>query len=94
MFIQSVRAMARAERLRPQTDRIQAILDKYQELIWRQPTVYMSSVDVIRTENGELTDKQVIAIFVTEYIHQGTLPPEDRISECIEGVEVHFLVPQ
>ena len=44
----------------------------------------------VENESGELTDKQVILISVSEYMDQSKFPPEDRIPECMEGVEVHF----
>ena len=85
-------AMARAERLRPEIERIQAILDKYEDLIRRQPNVLGYNVNSMRKEDGEITDKQIIGIAVEEYVDQSTFPPEDRIPECMEGVEVHFKV--
>ena len=89
--------MARAERLRPEEERIRVILDKYKDRIWRQNIIYGGSVHgwgvvSIRNEKDEITDKQVIEIDVTEYVDQRTLPPEDRIPECVEGIEVHFVV--
>ena len=91
-FIQSIRATARAERLRPETERIKAIIDRHKDLIWKQSTAYGYSVYNVKNEDGELTDKQVIGIYVARQFDQSTIPPEDRIPECLEGVEVHFLV--
>ena len=100
-FIHNVAAMARAERLEPEMERIRAARDKYRDRISKQ---YLSNVPdeggyihgvgviAIYTEDGEVTDKTVILIDVTEYVDQGTLPPEDRIPECMEGIEVHFRV--
>ena len=100
MFIGHITGTARAERLRPETERIKGILDKYEDQIWRQinthdvPIVGFG-VSSVKNENGELTDKQVILITVSEYVDQGTLPSEDRIPQCMDGVEVHFeIVPE
>ena len=97
MFIQSMRAIARAERLRPETERIETILNRYEDRIWKQYTnngghIHGYGVMSMRNENGKITDKQVIEIEVIDYVDQRTLPPEVRIPECIEGVEVHFVV--
>ena len=96
-FIHSIRNTARAERLRPETERIKAIIDEYEDLIWSQnPSVggfvHGFGMDIIKTEDGISTDKQVIGIYVTELSDQSALPPEVRIPECIDGVEVHFIV--
>ena len=92
-FILSMRMTARAERLRPETDRIRAILDKYDNLISKHDFFtggYAGSgwVRAISTEEGLLTDKQVIVIRVN--IHPRKLPPEERIPECLDGIPVHF----
>ena len=91
-FIHSMRMSARAERLRPETERIKAIIDKLEDRIWRNPIAHGYGVASIETENGMLTDKQVIEIYVTELSDQSALLPEDRIPECIDGVEVHFII--
>ena len=87
----------REERLRLETERIEAILDKYEDRILAQSParggfVHGWGVSSIRNENDELTEKLIIQIMVTEYVDQSTLPPEVRIPECLEGVEVHFWI--
>ena len=86
----------RAERLEPETERIQAIVDAYIDQRERQSNRQMARhfsgyrVIGVKNEKGLLTDKQVIRITVSEEFDQGTLSPEDRIPECIEGTEVHL----
>ncbi len=98
VFMHNVRVIARAERLQPEIERIHGILDKYRDRIRRQYVsdkgghVHGYAVTGIENETGELTDKLVIEVDVIEYVDQSTLPPEDRIPECMEGVEVHFRV--
>ena len=87
----------RQERLRPETERIRAILDEYEERILLQSSLYDGfslggGVKSILNEDGELTDKQVIHIAGSEYVDQTSLPPEIRIPDCIDGIEVHFEV--
>ena len=95
--VQIERALAvRAERLRPETERIQAILDKHIDQIQKRFVNQGMSIHEIGVGSvwlGEyITDKQVISIYVTGYADQHTLPPEDRIPECVDGVEVHISV--
>ena len=95
MFIRGVIAAARHERLRQETERIQAILDKYAPLITNQEEVYDTpiygrGVVSLYNKDGELTDKQVISIPVGVDYDQSKIPPAGRIPECMEGVEVHF----
>ena len=97
-FIHGMRMAARGERLKPEKERIGAILAKYRDRIWGQGLsdeggqVHGVAITGLKTANGELTDKLVIEITVTEYVDQSTLPPEDRIPECMDGIEVHFRV--
>ena len=72
--------------------RIRKILEKYDDLIWRQPTVHGWSIGELRYLDNGLREKVFIEIEVKEYVDQSTLPSEDRIPECLEGVEVHFVI--
>ena len=89
---------ARWERLRPERHRVQKILDKYTDRILRNLDLrgygysFHFGVDAIDHETGLPTDKLIIRIQVNEYVEQSTLPPEDRIPECMEGVPVHYIV--
>ena len=83
-------AQARGNRLGPEMDRVQAVIDKYRDRIRRLPGVNGFGVSELQTENTLPTDKLGIRIIVTEHIDQSTLPPEDRIQDCLEGVPVHF----
>ena len=83
-------AVARWERLAPERERVENILAKYTDRIWKLPGVYSSRVSALRTENGLATDKYVINISVHEHIDWSTVLPEDRIPDCLEGVPVHF----
>ena len=80
------------ERLRPERDRIEAIIDRHELLIRRQPNISGYGVQTIVDENGYPTDAMFIHIGVTEKVDQSTLPPEDRIPDCLEGVPVQFVV--
>ena len=46
----------------------------------------------LRHENGELIRGTAgIKVYVTEKTDQSTLPPEDRIPDCLEGIPVQIL---
>ena len=89
---------ARAERLRPEEERVREIVSKYRDRIEKQYVtstgghVHGYGVTTLNDEKGEPTDKFVLEIDATEYIDQSTLPPEDRIPDCMEGVEVHYRI--
>ena len=96
-FIHGMRMAARDERLKPEKERIDTILFKYRDRIrwqWLHQGGHVHGIAIagIENANGELTDKLVIEITVTEYVDQSTLLPEARIPECMDGVEVHFRV--
>ena len=41
-------------------------------------------------KTGEWTGETGIIVKVTQKVNQGTLPPEDRIPDCLEGVAVQI----
>ena len=71
-------------------ERARAIRHKYDDLFWRQPNVNGVGIGIIETENGEYTDRAGFIIDVTKKVDQSTLPPEDRIPDCLEGVPVQI----
>ena len=58
---------------------------EYNALFWRQPNVQTIRVDTVKDENGRSRGRGFI-ISVTKKVDQSTLPPEDRIPDCIEGI--------
>ncbi len=71
--------------------RAKAIRYKYEDLFWRQPNVHSVGIGDITDENGEYTDIWGFRIHVIEKVDQNTLPPEDRIPHCLEGVPVQIV---
>ena len=69
-------------------ERAEAIRHKYDDLFWRQPNVHGVGIGIIENENGEYTNRAGFIIDVTKKVDQSTLPPEDRIPDCLEGVPV------
>ena len=82
------------------TEHARAILPKYEDMFWRQPNVYVTSIGFHVDEDGydlEVPDgeggcKRVVGfiIRVTERVNQSTLLPEDRIPSMLEGVPVQI----
>ena len=64
---------------------------KYDPLFWRQPNVHGVGEGVFRDENGKRTGTHGIVVSVTEKVDQSTLPAEDRIPDCLEGVPVQVI---
>ena len=89
-------ARERAKRLWPERERVGEILDRHFDLISRQGNGEVSDhvitwgVMDTQTEDFWSTDKLIIEITLKEYVDQNSFPPEDRIPECMDGVEVHF----
>ena len=64
---------------------------KYEPLFLRQPYFNGLGEGTFKDENGEWTDVHGIKVFVYKKVDQSTLPPEDRIPDCLEGVPVQIL---
>ena len=64
---------------------------KYDPLFRRQPSYHGHGLGNLRDENGEKTETRGIIIRVDEKVDQSTLPPEDRIPDCLEGVPVQVI---
>ena len=73
-------------------ERIIDLLHKYEGLFSRQPSYTGRSGGTLMDENGEVTDILGISVHVEERIDQSTLPPEDRIPSCLEGIPVQIVV--
>ena len=71
--------------------RARAIRHKYDALFWRQPNVHGVGIGIILDANGQDTDRAGFTIRVTEKVDRSTLPVEDRIPDCLEGVPVQIL---
>ena len=81
-----------AEDFDPPLEQRRAVRDKYSDMLWRQPNVHGIGVGTLRHENGEpIRGTAGIKVYVTEKTDQSTLPPEDRIPDCLEGIPVQVL---
>lgn len=72
-------------------ERAEAIRHKYEDMFWRQPNVHGSGIGIIEDDSGNATDRAGFVITVTEKVDQSTLPSEDRIPDCLEGVPVQIV---
>ena len=70
---------------------IHKIRVKYDPLFWRQPNVTGVGEGYFR-EDGEWTETSgiIVSVAVGKKVDQSTLPPEDRIPDCLEGVPVQI----
>ena len=73
-------------------ERIHEVRLKYDALFWRQPNVHSVSEGIFYDENGKMMEMGGIVIRVSAKVDQSTLPPEDRIPACLEGVPVQIRV--
>ena len=72
--------------------RVHEVRLKYDPLFWRQPNIVSVGEGLLRDENGELTETAGIVVGVSEKTDQRTLPAEDRIPDCLEGVPVQIII--
>ena len=74
----------------PTPERIIEVRDKYQPLFRRQPNYTGSGVDFSIDKYGNKVE--IIIVQVNEDpVDQNTLPPEDRIPDCLEGFPVQIV---
>ena len=66
------------------------VQEKYKPLFMRQPDVHQTGVGRFTDENDEYTGEWGIVVTVTKKVDQSTLPPEDRIPDCLEGIPVQI----
>ena len=77
---------------RPTSEHIDYVVEKYLPLFKRFPHSYLIGRGLLRDEDGERTDEVGIKITVEKLVDQSTLPPEDRVPDCLEGVPVQIVV--
>ena len=73
-------------------ERIHEVRLKYDALFWRQPNVHAVGEGTFYDDNGRMTEVGGIIVHVSTKVDQSTLPPEDRVPECLEGVPVQIRV--
>ncbi len=66
------------------------VKNKYKPLFMRQPNVYTTGVGKFTDENDEYTGEWGIVVLVSKKVDQSTLPPEDRVPDCLEGIPVQL----
>ncbi len=66
------------------------VVEKHVDLFKRQPNYWGVGPANLLDKNGKETGIRGIIISVTEKVDQSTLPAEDRIPDCLEGVPVQF----
>ena len=71
--------------------RVLEVRDKHFDLLRRQPNFLGISTRYLEDENGEKTQIRGIILAVTEKVDQSTLPVEDRVPTCLEGVPVQIV---
>ncbi len=71
---------------------IQEVRDKYSDLFRRQPNYRWHTGPVrLWEENGDMSETVGIVVEVDKKkVDQNTLPPEDRIPDCLEGVPIQI----
>lgn len=78
------------ERIDEAVEKARAIRHKYEDLFWRQPNIWGAGIGKLEDENNEWDGRVGFVIHVTQKVDQSTLPPEDRIPDCLEGVPVQI----
>ena len=72
-------------------EQAKAVLDEHRERFLNQPNLVRFGIGHLRDTDGNiLWDEIGIFIGVSERVDQSTLPEEDRIPSCLDGVPVQF----
>ena len=71
-------------------EQAEAALEKHAALFQRQPHWIKSGVGIL-FDRTQITDQVGITVFVSEQTNQTTLPEEDRIPDCVDGVPVQIV---
>ncbi len=71
--------------------RAKAVMDKYEDLIWRQPNIHGAGIGLLVGEDGVFTGEVGIVISVTKKVQDVFLPVQDRIPATLEGIPVQIL---
>ena len=72
-------------------DHIHGVRLRYDHLFWRQPNVHGVGEGIFEDDEGNTIPIVGIKVHVSEKVDQETLPPEDRIPNCLEGVPVQII---
>ena len=72
------------------TDQLYGVMEKYEDLFERQPGYAGAVFEPIADEDEGEADTRRIVVCVEKTLDQGTLPPEDRIPDCLEGVPIQI----
>ena len=83
---------ARNKRLAPEFKRINDGLQPYYDQFYRLPFYELATVEALNTWDGAPTDKLVVVVYLDHLVDLRTVPPEDRIPNCIARVPVHIIV--
>lgn len=67
------------------------VMKKYEDLIYRQPTVNGFGVVGRVEDDGNRGDDYGIEVYVWEKADQDTLPEADRLPDCLDGVPVRII---
>ena len=70
---------------------IKVVREKYEALIERQPTWHGTGTGNLKDADRQPTGPLGIIIHVERKVDQNTLPPEDRIPDCLDGIPVQII---
>ncbi len=76
---------------REEIKRADAVVDKYEDVFWRQPNVHGFGASFVKGEDGIYTGEVHIVIEVTEKVPDEDLTSEDRIPPVLEGIPVQII---
>ncbi|MCY4527960.1 MAG: hypothetical protein OXD46_02865 [Chloroflexi bacterium] len=78
---------------RQEIEHMKDVMYKYMDLFTRQPTYHSVGVGpfFLSPPPDVYSDEHGIEVWVEKKVDQSTLPEEDRIPDCLEGVPVRIL---
>ena len=74
-------------------ERVKEVIAKHRALLRRQPNQYGfgGGESMLNEHTGETLERAGIVVYVTDKVDQSTLPEEDRIQDCLDGVPMWII---
>ena len=70
---------------------VRPVMDKYEDLFWRQPNAHGLSIWFLYNDDGRFGDEVGILVLVTEKVPDKDIPGADRIPATLDGIKIQIL---
>ena len=70
---------------------VRPVMDKYEDLFWRQPNAHGLSIWFLYNEDGRFGDEVGILVLITEKVPDEDIPGADRIPATLDSIRIQIL---